>query len=210
MNSELTPRQWALYNLLKNNPDRTFKQIDIFYSLLEWYPWTESKNFHDSTARLAITADLRAINNSEIIQKIIISNKSGVKLASEAEFAKYIDGQFAAIFRKLERTRKKAKKAGLNGQMRTVFGNERDTIEAFSDSIGRLKAMRLARGLTLSEVAEEVKARGIDGVDVPLLSKIERGIVEPTKDLLAVFAQIYALSDDLSADEWKHAPDVIA
>ena len=33
MKSELNPRQWAVYNLLKNNPDRYMTQKEIVYAL---------------------------------------------------------------------------------------------------------------------------------------------------------------------------------
>ena len=136
MKSELNPRQWALYNLLKNNPDRYMTQIELAYLLREFYDTTfYDNNFHDSPTRHLLTKDIRAINNSEVIQKIIISNSKGVKIASSEEFARYINAEFASIFRKLERTRQKAKKAGLDGQMRIVLGRERDTIESFADSI---------------------------------------------------------------------------
>ena len=124
MNNELNARQWALYNLLKNNPDRYLTQIEIAYGLREYYDTSfYNDQFHDSATRHLITKDIRAINKSEVIQKIIISNSQGVKIASSAEFEKYINAEFASIFRKLERTRQKAKKAGLDGQMRIVLGS---------------------------------------------------------------------------------------
>ena len=143
MQSELNARQWALYNLLKNNPDRYMTQADIVLNLYGHYgagagiDWAA---FHDSAARHLLTKDIRAINKSDVIQKIIISNNRGVKIASSEEFEKYINAEFASIFRKLARTRQKAKKAGLDGQMRIVLGQERDTIEAFADSIKAVDA----------------------------------------------------------------------
>ena len=151
MKSELNPRQWAVYNLLKNNPDRYYTQLDIVLKLREWFVLDfTADTFHDSRARHMLTKDIRAINNSEVIQKIIISNSKGVKIASSAEFEKYINAEFASIFRKLERTRQKAKKAGLDGQMRIVLGSERDTIEAFADSLNCFNATRVNAGMTLA------------------------------------------------------------
>ena len=195
MKKELNSRQWALYNLLKNNPDRRFKQIDICFELPEFYPFDEWDllHFHDSAVRLRITNDIRTINNSDIIQKIIIADKRGVKLASEEEFARYIAGQFAAIFRRLERTRKKARKGGLNGQLRLAFGEERDTVEAFADGISRLKAARLAKKLKLADVVK-VMRQTEKGFDVSLLSKMERGQCKPTDAQLLRLAEIYEKS----------------
>ena len=192
MNSELNARQWAVYNLLKNNPDRYFTQKEIVYALsihfdMGFFP----EQFHDSNARHTLTKDIRTINKSEVIQKVIISTPKGVKIASSAEFEQYINAEFASIFRKLARTRQKAKKAGLDKQMRIVLGSERDTIEAFADSINRLKAARLNAGLKLADVVRELRAAGEKGIDVSLLSKMENGYCRPTESVLLKLAALY-------------------
>lgn len=198
MQSELNARQWALYNLLKNNPDKYMTQIDIVYGLREYYDLTfYDAHFHDSKARHQLTNDIRTINKSDIIQKIIISNNKGVKIANRAEFEKYINAEFASIFRKLARTRQKAKKAGLDKQMRIVLGNERDTIEAFADDINRLKAARLNAGLKLADVVRELIAAGEKGVDVSLLSKMENGYCRPTETMLLKMAVLYGVDASL-------------
>lgn len=208
MKSELNPRQWALYNLLKNHPDRYLTQLEIAYALKEFYDTSfYNDQFHDSATRHLLTKDIRAINKSEVIQKIIISTSKGVKIASSEEFAKYINAEFASIFRKLARTRQKARKAGLDGQMRIVLGSERDTIEAFADSINRLKAARLAAGLKLADVVRELRNSGEQGIDVSLLSKMENGYCRPTEIVLMKLAVLYGadarflLDDKLVIDE---------
>lgn len=136
MTNELNSRQWALYNLLKAHPERRFKQWEIARELRGFYPASPERGFHDSAARLMITKDIRTINNSDIIQKVIIANRNGVKLANEQEFTRYIKSEYSAIFRRLERTRKKERKAGLDGQMKITLGKyERDTVEAFVDGL---------------------------------------------------------------------------
>jgi hypothetical protein len=211
MKSELNPRQWALYNLLKNNPDRYMTQQEIAYTLRDLYgadctfPWME--NFHDSAARHMLTKDIRAINKSEVIQKIIISNSRGVKIANREEFAQYINSEFASIFRRLARTRQKARKAGLDGQMRIVLGNERDTIEAFADSVNRLKAARLNAGLKLADVVRELRAAGERGVDVSLLSKMENGYCRPTESVLLQLAALYGAEARFLLDDKTPAAD---
>lgn len=193
MKSELNARQWAVYNLLKNNPDIYLTQMDICLRLHDYFPIAGicAMEFHDSTARHMLTADIRAINKSDVIQKIIISNRRGIKIASREEFEQYINAEFAAIFRKLARTRQKAKKAGLNGQMRLVLGTERDTVEAFGDSINRLKAARLNASLKLADVVRELRAAGEKGIDVSLLSKMENGYCRPTERVLMKLAVLY-------------------
>lgn len=192
MKGELNQRQWAVYDLLKNNPDRFLTQLEIVYSLPNYYDtsFTDAQ-FHDSNARHLLTKDIRTINKSEVIQKIIISSGRGIKIASQEEFAKYINAEFASIFRKLARTRQKAKKAGLDGQMRIVLGSERDTIEAFADSINRLKAARLNAGLKLADVVRDLLAAGEKGIDVSLLSKMENGYCRPTESVLLKLAIMY-------------------
>ena len=208
MKSELNPRQWAVYNLLKNNPDRYYTQLDIVLKLREWFTLDfTADTFHDSNARHTLTKDIRTINKSEVIQKIIISNSKGVKIASSAEFEKYINAEFAAIFRKLARTRQKAKKAGLDGQMRIVLGSERDTIEAFADSINRMKAARLNAGLKLADVVRELRLAGEKSVDVSLLSKMENGYCRPTDSLLLKLAVLYGAEARFLLDDKLVAAD---
>ena len=202
MKSELNARQWAVYNLLKNNPDRYFTQIEIAYKLKEYYDTSfYNDQFHDSPTRMQLTMDIRKINESGVVQKIIISNRNGVKIASSEEFAQYINAEFAAIFRKLARTRQKAKKAGLDGQMRIVLGSERDTIEAFADSVNRLKAARLNAGLKLADVVRELRASGEKGIDVSLLSKMENGYCKPTEPVLMKLAVMYGADARFMVDD---------
>lgn len=210
MNSELNARQWALYNLLKNNPDRYWTQIEIAYKLREFYDTSfYNDQFHDSPARHMLTKDIRTINKSDVIQKVIISNSKGVKIASREEFERYISAEFASIFRRLARTRQKAKKAGLDGQMRIVLGNERDTIEAFADSINRLKAARLNAGMKLADVVRDLRAAGEKGIDVSLLSKMENGYCRPTESVLLKLAALYGADACFLLDNKTVASDDI-
>lgn len=202
MQNELNARQWALYNLLKNNPDKYLTQLEIAYTLREFYDTSfYNDQFHDSPTRHLLTKDIRAINKSDVIQKIIISNSNGVKIANREEFEKYISAEFAAIFRKLARTRQKAKKAGLDKQMRIVLGNERDTIEAFADSINRLKSARLNAGLKLADVVRDLRAAGEKGIDISLLSKMENGYCRPTDGLLLKLAFLYGTDANCLLDD---------
>lgn len=132
--NELNARQWRLYNLLKERGGEWTKQRDLARILSDFYPLTEGQPFHDSGARLLMTKDIREINKSDVIQKIIISSARGVKLANKEEAGQYIAGKYSAVFDSLERVRKLERKAGLDGQARLVFGREREIISAFIDS----------------------------------------------------------------------------
>ena len=130
--SELNTRQWALYNYLKDRGDNWTYQLDIVLALNDYYGFTDApERFHDSTARHLLTADIRDINNSEVIQKVIMSSARGNKIANESEFSKYIDKEISSAVARLLRAKKKAEKGSFDGQMRFVLNRERDTIEAF-------------------------------------------------------------------------------
>ena len=132
--SELNARQWRLYNQLKALGDVWTKQRELAELLPDLYPCERAEAFHDSGARLLMTKDIREINKSDVIQKIIISSAQGVKLASKEEARAFIAGKYSAAFKSLETARKMERKAGLDGQARLVFGRERGIIEAFTDS----------------------------------------------------------------------------
>lgn len=130
--NQLNLRQWALYGYLKSQGDKWTFQEDIAYALPEWYHPTSNEDFHNTRERKLMTKDIQAINNSTIIQKIIISSpKYGVKLATESEWRESIKREYINVFNKLKRIRHKEKKGCLDGQMRLVFKSERAVIEAF-------------------------------------------------------------------------------
>jgi hypothetical protein len=130
--SKLSPRQWALYRYLVERGDQWTKQEEIAYELPEWYCQIDKDDFHSTKARRTMSKDIMAINNSTVIQKIIISHtKYGIKLATEDEWRQAIKREYASVFNKLKRIRHKEHKGYLNGQMRLVFKTERDTIESF-------------------------------------------------------------------------------
>ena len=133
MKSELTPRQWALYNFLKDCGDVWTTQINVAYALNDWYDVSfDDLSFHDSVTRHQITNDIRAINDSNIIQKVIISSPKGIKLANKEEFQRYIRKEISAAVRKLVRAKRKAEKGNKDGQYRITFTKgEREVVEAF-------------------------------------------------------------------------------
>lgn len=199
MKNDLNSRQWALYNLLKNHPDRRFQLCEIPAELPEFYEATPGRHFHNTGTRRRISADIQAINDSDVIQKVIIKNTFGIKLASREEFEQYMNAEFAELARRWKRAWKKAKKAGLDGQMKMTFGRERDTVEAFVDDVNRLKAARMAAGLKIVDVVAALKNTG-SGIDAPLLSKMENGHCNPTERQYAILARIYGVSADSLKD----------
>ena len=136
MKSELTSRQWKLYNFLKDQGDNWTQQNVIAEALWLEYdmPDTDSKLFHSTGAAKEISNDVQAINSSGVIQKIILSGNKGHKLATEEEAEKYIGKRIVSAVAALNRAKLLAKKAGRDGQYRLVFGKEKEIIEAFLHS----------------------------------------------------------------------------
>ena len=124
----LNPRQWDLYNFLKANyADGIYiSKLDIAKALPQHYEVTK-------TTRLlrAIESDIRAINECVIIQKIIVSNKTGYKVGNEAEVREYLNKRFKRDLKNLKLNWDLSRKVAMDGQMRLVFGSERDTIESY-------------------------------------------------------------------------------
>ena len=201
MKNELNSRQWALYNYLKDKGDTWTCQWQIALEIPE-YKYDGEQDaalFHDSHARMQMTADIRAINDSSVIQKIIIASSKGIKIANKEEFNRYIRKEIMAAVRRLMRAKRKAEKGNRDGQMRLVFNSERDTVKAFIDSDkdfgARLKASRQLSGWTLKQAASYLKSTG-DSTDEPLLSKFENGYCIPKKSTLSKLCDMYGVSVD--------------
>ena len=131
--SKLTSRDYRLYDYLKSVGDTWVLQRDIAIALHDDFPYSEEDmgDFHNSGCRHAITNSIRALNDSDVIQKIILSSSKGVKIANESEFNSYIGREINSAVRRLMRAKRKADKGNRDGQTRIVFKSERDTIEAF-------------------------------------------------------------------------------
>ena len=200
MKSELNSRQWALYNALKEQGDTWRVQAEIA-TLIPEYKYDGSEDwrlFHDNPARHLMTADIRAINESAVIQKVIISSGKGIKIANKEEFDRYIRKERMAAIRRLVRIRIKEKKGNFDGQTRITFGRyERDTIKAFIDSDAdfgtRLRETRLEKGLKAKAVCIDLQKSGIK-IDEPMLSRFEHGYALPNGKTVAKLAEIYAVS----------------
>lgn len=118
---------------MKYSPDLTAERQEALYSFLSgkenWvsmeettdsvslYPAFFTSTYHNSAARRLLTADIEAINGSDRFEKIIISGSRGIKLATEAEFERFISVEFAEVFRKLRRVRRLAQKGWRNSQI---------------------------------------------------------------------------------------------
>lgn len=127
----LTTRQWALYNFLKENYGENYYISKE--TICQWLP--EHYQIKDNETRTCrtIESDIRAINDSDLIQKIIVSNKTGYKIGNEVECLCYLKKRWERDLKSIQLNRKLTEKVGLNNQMRLTFGKgyERDYIETF-------------------------------------------------------------------------------
>lgn len=189
----LTSRQWKLYNYLKRQS--TYKtQIEIACNIDEY--GLNSKmvdDFHNSRARIEITNDIRALKQSPVIQKIILSNRNGIKIATKEEALKSQRAQYRAVFRKLGIIRQQDKKSGLNGQFRFLNDGTVGIIKAFSDSNVNgdvWYAFRSYYGYKKKDFISLLKETGNVNITVKELTQIEDGIIMPTKEMQLAFCEI--------------------
>lgn len=129
----MNDRQKALYNCL-NRQLWFVSQTQIGRELLEDYDDLNCNDYHNSNARQLLTRDIRAINNDATAEKIIISSRNGIKLATKEEAIKFIENQYKAVFRKLKRIRKLEKKANLDGQFKILTDENGDFVSAFLEN----------------------------------------------------------------------------
>lgn len=120
---KLNPRQWALYHLLRDFNDEYLTQKQICEYLPNHYPLMSNEDFNNSASRRILTDDIAIINDNNTIQKIVISNGSGIKIANKEEYLKYSKNQWVKITRMITKLKTKDEKAKLDQQMRLVFEN---------------------------------------------------------------------------------------
>ena len=114
---ELTHKHWRVYDLLRANADRYLEQKEIAKLLPELFPYDETTDFHSTIGR-ELCSIIQDLNDSDVIQKIILSSSKGNKIANEEEFGEWFNRKKIAILRQLKRLYYKDYKARLNGQVR--------------------------------------------------------------------------------------------
>lgn len=129
---ELISRQWRLYDYLKEQDDyKHLKEIVEETGLYGELPETDINN---SAAIRTLKKDIQALRESGVIQTVILScTFKGVKIATKEEYEDYSKRIWAAINRRAKLQALQDKKAGLDGQIRLVFNQEKPIIEAFKE-----------------------------------------------------------------------------
>lgn len=123
----LNTRQWRLYSYLKENySDNKFISKKELATACGY-------QFNEKSQRNCVDmeADVRAINDSDVIQKIIVSDSKGYKIGSPEQVFDYLEKRFKRDLKSLALNWKLTRKVKMNKQMTIVFGQERDTIETF-------------------------------------------------------------------------------
>lgn len=137
---ELNSRQFVLYQYLKLRSEKGLwtKRERILEDLSEYYHYNPKKSLYYNEAAKHLTQDIKAINDSFLIQKIILSNAyRGIKIANEEEAAVYLEKEKIAILNKFKGYYNKLRKMKADGQLRLTFNYERDIIEAFIKEVGK-------------------------------------------------------------------------
>ena len=121
----MNDRQWNLYNTLEEiSKDKWITKEEICSILSTYYPrHVESNNEHNSSAYALIRIDVREINRSDEVDKIIVSSKKGYKVATKEEAANYIEKRFRRDLKALKLDWHLKNKYGLEGQI-TIDGEE--------------------------------------------------------------------------------------
>lgn len=117
--NKLNSRQWKLYEFLKEQNDFILRN-EIMKQLGLW-----------ENGRV-LTSDLQAIKTNPTINRILITHRKGIKLATtqkEADY--YLEKEKIEILSRLKRYMQQARQIQLDNQTQIVWNSEKDTIEVF-------------------------------------------------------------------------------
>lgn len=118
---ELNERQLKLASYLEMYKDRWIKREQILHDLFYIYG-IDNTNIYYSTSGSVLTRDIRALNESDIFEYLIISNSNkGVKIANQEELEKALKNEKIIILKKLKRLWNKVDKANKNGQIKMDY-----------------------------------------------------------------------------------------
>ena len=131
--SELTPRQWKVYRLIRTNSLNGFKttQREI-YEKISGYEWNNDEKCHDHCP--AIWNDIAANNLSLEHDKVIISKNFSYWIGNEEETQDFIDNLWKQLAPRLQRYWFYKQKVSKNGYGK-LLSNELEPID--SDSKAR-------------------------------------------------------------------------
>lgn len=118
--NKMLSRQWKLYDFLKEHMDEYLSIVDIM----------KQTNLYND--RRLLTRDLQVIKTNPTINRILITSRKGIKLASTKEEAdKYLEQEKIEILSRFKRYFQQAHQIELDKQTQIVWNCEKDTIEVF-------------------------------------------------------------------------------
>ena len=131
--NDLNTRQWELVKFLEQQNDYLSRADIIDQSKIYDNPVLSVKDKVYKGAMRLLTHDLQAIKESERYDKILITDRKGIKLAqTEEEVIDYFNREKAEILKRLTRLYKQERQYKDRGQYRAVFGKEKPYIEVLN------------------------------------------------------------------------------
>ena len=123
---KMTSREWALYNLLKQNPDKWYSKEEIVYEinvLMGADTFIYNVKCWDKCSK--IREDMIEINASKEVDKIIVLKDNHYKIANEEEVVRYLNKKIAMARRQERQVRDLKKKILQNGQGKLLSNQEK-------------------------------------------------------------------------------------
>lgn len=123
----INQRQLTLYNYLLNR-EGWANRIDILNDLQDVYEYEPNGNLYKNSAASLLTKDIKMLNNSPEIRKLIIYNsKLGIKIAEKEEAKDFLMKNFTDNIKRMQKYHFLLDKLNKDGQA-TI---EDKVIEAF-------------------------------------------------------------------------------
>ena len=121
MENKLNERQLKLASYLEMYKDRWIKREQILHDLFYIYG-IDNTNIYYSSSGSQLTRDIRALNDNDTFEYIIINNSAkGIKIANKEEVETYLKREKIAILSKFKRLYNKMDKAHKNGQIKMDY-----------------------------------------------------------------------------------------
>lgn len=126
----MTDRQLKLIEYLSGK-EGYVKQSDIAKAIPEYGSY--KADYHNTTARINMTDDIREINNGTEFAGLILSDRSGVKIASRSDCERKLNAEYISVLKAFKRVRQKFAKLNLDSQGFITDDMKQDFKEVFME-----------------------------------------------------------------------------
>lgn len=131
--NDLNARQWKLVKFLEEQNEYLLREDIIEKSGLYDEPTRKNNEKQYVGAKRLLTHDLQKIKESERYDKILITDRKGIKIASnDNEVLDYFNREKAEILKRFKRFYKQTHQYRDRYQTRAVFGQEKPIVEVFN------------------------------------------------------------------------------